>query len=132
MITDNGACYRSSDFARIVGNESWHQKTKPYTPPHKGKVEHYQRILSEELLYAQEFTSEDERAARIGVWDRGFGEQGVQRPGVAPAEGGLQRLPRHPEGGTPQELRHSGGLGMQRRRPAGAVPPLFGVPFAAA
>lgn len=69
VITDNGACYRSSDFARIVGNESRHQKTKPYTPRRNGKVERYQHILSEELLYAQEFTSEDERAAAIGVWN---------------------------------------------------------------
>jgi len=69
VVTDNGACYRSSDFVRIVGNESRHQKTKPSTPRHNGKVERYQRILSEELLYAREFTSEDGRAAAICVWN---------------------------------------------------------------
>lgn len=31
VVTDNGACYRSGDFARIVGNQARHQKTKPYT-----------------------------------------------------------------------------------------------------
>jgi transposase InsO family protein len=36
---------------------------------HKGKVERYQRILAEELLYAREFTSEDARSAAIAVWN---------------------------------------------------------------
>ena len=56
------------DFARIVGTRTRHQKTKPYTPRHNGKVERYHRILAEEVLYAREFTSEDERAAAISVW----------------------------------------------------------------
>jgi hypothetical protein len=29
IVTDNGACYRSSDFARIIGGRSRHQKSKP-------------------------------------------------------------------------------------------------------
>ncbi|MEU8994780.1 IS481 family transposase [Streptomyces caniferus] len=69
VVTDNGACYRSGDFARTIGGQTRHQKTKPYTPRHNGKVERYQRILAEELLYAREFTSEVERAAAIGVWN---------------------------------------------------------------
>ncbi len=69
VVTDNGACYRSGDFARILGHETRHQKTKPYTPRHNGKVERYQRILAEELLYAREFTSEDARSAAIAVWN---------------------------------------------------------------
>ncbi len=68
IVTDNGACYRSGDFAWIVGSKTRHQKTKPYTPRHNGKVERYQRILAEELLYAREFTSEDARSAAIAVW----------------------------------------------------------------
>jgi len=69
IVTDNGACYRSGDFARIVGNKTRHQRTKPYTPRHNGKVERYQRILAEELLYAREFTSEDARMTAIAVWN---------------------------------------------------------------
>ena len=69
IITDNGACYRSADFARIVGNRTRHQKTRPYTPRHNGKVERYQRILAEELLYAQEFKSEEARDAAIEIWN---------------------------------------------------------------
>ncbi|MDF6103111.1 IS481 family transposase [Gordonia hongkongensis] len=69
VVTDNGACYRSGDFARIVGRRTRHQKTKPYTPRHNGKVERYQRILAEELLYAREFNSEDARSSAIAVWN---------------------------------------------------------------
>ena len=69
VVTDNGACYRSGDFARIVGASSRHQQTKPYTPRHNGKVERYQRILAEEVLYAREYNCEDERSTAIAVWN---------------------------------------------------------------
>lgn len=69
VVTDNGACYRSGDFARVVGKATRHQKTKPYTPRHNGKVERYQRILAEEILYAREFTCEYERATAIDMWN---------------------------------------------------------------
>jgi transposase InsO family protein len=69
VITDNGACYRSDDFARIVGNRTRHQRTKPYTPRHNGKAERYQRILAEEVLYAREYACEDERSAALKVWN---------------------------------------------------------------
>ena len=69
VVTDNGACYRSADFARIVGPQTRHQRTRPFTPKHNGKAERYQRILAEELLYAREFTTEDERAAATHVWN---------------------------------------------------------------
>lgn len=48
---------------------SRHQRIKPYTPRHNGKVERYQRILAEELLYARPWTSEAERARAIAVWN---------------------------------------------------------------
>jgi transposase InsO family protein len=69
IVTDNGACYRSDDFAQIVGADTRHQKTRPFTPKHNGKAERYQRILAEELLYAREYRCEDERTAAIGVWN---------------------------------------------------------------
>ena len=69
VITDNGPCYRSNDFARIVGNRSRHQRTRPYTPRHNGKAERYQRILTEEVLYAREYTCENDRSAAIEVWN---------------------------------------------------------------
>ena len=69
VVTDNGACYRSADFARIVGIRTRHQKTRPFTPRHNGKVERYQRILAEELLYAREYGGEDDRSAAVAVWN---------------------------------------------------------------
>jgi transposase len=69
VVTDNGACYRSGDFARIVGGTSHHQRTKPFTPRHNGKAERYQRILAEEVLYARQFSCEADRSTAIAVWN---------------------------------------------------------------
>jgi transposase InsO family protein len=69
VITDNGSCYRSGDFARILGTRTRHQRTKPYTPRHNGKAERYQRIMTEEVLYAREYSCEDERSAALEVWN---------------------------------------------------------------
>lgn len=69
MQGTEGARCCSGDFARIVGRRMRNQKTKPYIPRHNGKVERYQRILAEELLYAREFKSEDARNSAIAVWN---------------------------------------------------------------
>ncbi|MFD7815240.1 IS481 family transposase [Streptomyces sp. NPDC059785] len=70
VVTDNGANYRAAAFMRsVISWASRHQRTKPYTPRHNGKVERYQRILAEELLYARQWASEAERARAIAVWN---------------------------------------------------------------
>ena len=69
VVTDNGSCYRSTAFARATGHAGRHQLIKPFTPKHNGKVERYQRILTEELLYARPFTSEAQRAQAIQMWN---------------------------------------------------------------
>jgi transposase InsO family protein len=61
-------CYRSNDFARIAGQRTHHQKTRRCTPRHNGKAERYQRIMTEELVYAREYASEDERSQAIAIW----------------------------------------------------------------
>jgi transposase InsO family protein len=68
VITDNGSCYRAAAFTRSLFDAARHQRTKPFTPKHNGKVERYQRILAEELLYARTWTSEDQRAEAIRTW----------------------------------------------------------------
>ncbi|MBK5334034.1 MAG: IS481 family transposase, partial [Ilumatobacteraceae bacterium] len=62
VITDNGACYRSS---------LWHQacaatgttvkKTRPRRPQTNGKVERFHRILLEEWAYIRAWTSDRQR-----------------------------------------------------------------------
>jgi len=70
VITDNGSNYRARDFTRtVLAHASRHQRTRPYTPRHNGKVERYNRILAEELLYSRAWTSEAERAAAVTVWN---------------------------------------------------------------
>ena len=69
VVTDNGSCYRSAAFAHATAHASRHQRIKPYTPKHNGKIERYNRIVADEVLYARPFTSEAERAAAITVWN---------------------------------------------------------------
>lgn len=57
VVTDNGANYRARTFtATITSLASRHQRTRPYTPRHNGKVERYNRILAEECLYARSYS----------------------------------------------------------------------------
>lgn len=68
IVTDNGACYRAEAFARaLLGSR--HQRITPYTPRHNGKVERYNRILSEEFLYARTWTSDGQRREALGTWN---------------------------------------------------------------
>ncbi|WP_328435373.1 IS481 family transposase [Nocardia puris] len=68
IVTDNGSCYRAHDFATVL-HGARHQRIKPYTPRHNGKVERYNRILAEEFLYAREWTSERQRSEALGIWN---------------------------------------------------------------
>ncbi|MFK0133263.1 IS481 family transposase [Streptomyces rubiginosohelvolus] len=68
VVTDNGACYRASAFARSMLGAR-HQRITPYTPRHNGKVERYNRIIAEEFLYARNWLSEDQRRDALGVWN---------------------------------------------------------------
>lgn len=62
--------YKATAFTRtVLATASRHQRIRPHTPRHNGKVERYNRILAEELLYARVWTSEAERAAAIKIWN---------------------------------------------------------------
>lgn len=70
VVTDNGANYRAHNFHEaVLTYAARHQRIRPYTPRHNGKVERYNRTLVEELLYAREWTSEAQRTAAITVWN---------------------------------------------------------------
>jgi transposase InsO family protein len=85
IVTDNGACYRASTFARALLGAR-HQRITPYTPRHNGKVERYNRIIAEEFLYTRSWLSEDQRRDALSVWNihynyhRPHGAAGGQPP----------------------------------------------------
>ena len=45
-----------------------HQRTRICTPRHNGKVERYQRLMTDECLYARAYATENERRDAIKVW----------------------------------------------------------------
>jgi transposase InsO family protein len=70
VVTDNGPNYRAALFHQsVTAVASRHQRTRPYTPRHNGKVERYNRILAEEFLYARTWTSEQQRSDALAVWN---------------------------------------------------------------
>jgi transposase InsO family protein len=70
VVTDNGSNYRARDFHQaVLASAAKHQRIRPHTPKHNGKVERYNRTLAEELLYARQWTSEAHRTAAIDVWN---------------------------------------------------------------
>ena len=69
---DNPGTFRAPPSLNVgdhPGHAGRHQLIKPFTPKHNGKVERYQRILTEEVLYARPFTSEAQRAQAIQMWN---------------------------------------------------------------
>lgn len=73
VVTHNGSCYRAADYATAVtatfGAGDRQQRIRPYTPRHNGKVERYNRILSDEFLYAETWTSDHQRTHQLSVWN---------------------------------------------------------------
>jgi transposase InsO family protein len=62
VLTDNGSCYRSSDFAEVVATLK-HRRTRPYRPQTNGKVERFNRTMLDEWAYAKPYRNETERSA---------------------------------------------------------------------
>ena len=67
VMTDNGACYRSRDFAAALGTIA-HRRTRAYRPQTNGKVERFNRTLAAEWAYATTYTSDEARAAAYDAW----------------------------------------------------------------
>jgi transposase InsO family protein len=67
VLTDNGSCYRSRDFAAALG-PARHSRTRPYRPQTNGKVERFNRTLLAEWAYARTWTSDGQRTRALTAW----------------------------------------------------------------
>ncbi|WP_448711148.1 IS481 family transposase [Microbacterium profundi] len=67
VMTDNGSCYRSRDFAAALGTIK-HRWTRPYRPQTNGKVERFNRTLAAEWAYTASYASDEDRAATYQDW----------------------------------------------------------------
>lgn len=67
VMTDNGSCYRSRDFAAALGGIQ-HRWTLPYRPQTNGKVERFNRTLAAEWAYAAAYPTEEARTATYDAW----------------------------------------------------------------
>jgi transposase InsO family protein len=69
VLTDNGSCYRSRDFAAALAETGIvHKRTRPYRPQTNGKVERYNRTMLEEWAYAQPYLSDTARRNAFPTW----------------------------------------------------------------
>jgi transposase InsO family protein len=68
VMTDNGPCYRSHDFATALGPAITHRRTRPYRPQTNGKVERFNRTMNTEWAYAEVYASDQARAATYPDW----------------------------------------------------------------
>ena len=69
VLTDNGGCYRSHQWAqtcRQLGIAAKH--TRPYRPQTNGKVERFNRTLLDGWAYRRLYPSEQARRATFGPW----------------------------------------------------------------
>lgn len=69
ILSDNGPCYRSRDWADTCAQLGITPKrTRPYRPQTNGKVERFHRTLADEWAYARPYHSETQRRAALPDW----------------------------------------------------------------
>lgn len=69
VMTDNGACYKSRRFRRLVRRLGMrHVRTRPYTPRTNGKAERLVQTCLREWAYARSYASSDQRASAFRGW----------------------------------------------------------------
>ncbi|MDG2523742.1 IS481 family transposase [Caulobacter segnis] len=69
VMTDNGACYRSKQFAAALRSiQARHVRTRPYTPRTNGKAERFIQTSLREWAYARSYRSSVERTQAAKAW----------------------------------------------------------------
>ena len=69
VLTDNGSCYRSREFARTLADAGVaHRRTRPYRPQTNGKVERFNLTLKWEWAYARTYETNASRTEELDRW----------------------------------------------------------------
>ena len=69
VLTDNGSCYRSKDFAQVCRDRAIrHSFTRPYRPQTNGKAERFIQTLMREWAYARPYRSSNQRTKTLAAW----------------------------------------------------------------
>lgn len=69
VLTDNGACYKSRCFRRLVRRLGMrHLRTRPYTPRTNGKAERLVQTSLREWAYARAYANSEQRASAFQPW----------------------------------------------------------------
>ena len=69
VMTDNGACYTSRAFRRLLRRLGLrHIRTRPYTPRTNGKAERFIQTALREWAYARSYEHSEQRAAHWPAW----------------------------------------------------------------
>lgn len=96
VLTDNGSCYRSREFARTLADAGIdHRRTRPYRPQTNGKVERFNLTLKWEWAYARPYRSNTSRTKELERW---LHDYNYHRPHMAhagrPPISALNNVPR--------------------------------------
>ena len=69
VLTDNGSCYRSREFAATLAQAGVaHRRTRAYRPQTNGKVERFNLTLKWEWAYAHPYETNASRTAELERW----------------------------------------------------------------
>jgi transposase InsO family protein len=69
VLTDNGGCYRSHDFANACHELGVSpRKTRPYRPETNGKAERFIQTMLREWAYQRPYRTSNQRAKRLAPW----------------------------------------------------------------
>ncbi|MDJ0945323.1 MAG: IS481 family transposase [Kiloniellales bacterium] len=87
VMTDNGSCYRSEDFAKACKQlKLRHIRTRPYTPKTNGKAERFIQTALREWAYARAYQTSVQRAKDLPIflhrynWHRPHGSLKANTP----------------------------------------------------